>query len=80
MSGYAAVGVSIATAVVVISYSVVTWTIAVALGCVGLTLGIGIVLTSGGVYTPLETRDRIHKTSSGSTVHNLLCDMMVRRL
>ncbi|KAI0217802.1 Sorting nexin-25 [Lamellibrachia satsuma] len=76
MSGYAAVGVSIATAVVVISYSVVTWTVTVALGCVGLTLGIGIVLTSGGVYTPLETRDRIHKTSSGSTVHNLLCDMM----
>ncbi|KAK2184784.1 hypothetical protein NP493_253g03062 [Ridgeia piscesae] len=75
MSSYIAVGVSMVTGVVAIGCGVVTWTVAVTLGVVGLILGIGMVLASGDIYIPLDTTHRGGKTSGGSTVHSLLCDM-----
>ena len=73
-------GVSMVTGVVAIGCGVVTWTVAVALGVLGLVLGIGLVLASGDLYTPLDTTDRVSKTPGGSTIHNLLCDMMVSQV
>jgi len=80
MSSYIAVGVSMVTGVIAIGCGVVTWTVAVTLGVVGLILGIGMVLASGDIYTPLDTTHRGGKTSGGSTVHSLLCDMRVSKV
>ena len=80
MSSYIAAGVSIVVAVVIVGQTAIAWTLALVFGCIGLALGFGLVLSSGGTYTPLETIDRARNVAGGSTVHRLLCDMMVRQL